>query len=165
MKYFDDDIYLVHLSFGGIGYCRIHMGYTSRINFKEFIFVPVTADSGSNDCLQYLCFQFYHIPTIIFIWSHTIRCWKIAIVNKLSQVVLFIWVQLFRILNIITTMPAYTIYYYCYCLCILGHKFYCFVDSIKHHQEQRGKCIFFLTHYNWHTIRLIPLFWCPHLHT
>ena len=49
-------------------------------------------------------------------------------------------IQLFRILHINTTMHAYTINYHCYHLCIAGHKFYCFVDSIDHHREHQGKC-------------------------
>ena len=30
-NYFDDDIYLVHVSLGGIKYCKIHMWFTSGI--------------------------------------------------------------------------------------------------------------------------------------
>ena len=40
-------------------------------------------------------------------------------------------------------MHDYTIGYYCYCLCIAGHKFYFFVNLIENRREQRGKCIFF----------------------
>ena len=34
------------------------------------------------------------------------------------------WIQLFIILHINTTMHTYKINYYFYCLCISGHKFY-----------------------------------------
>ena len=39
---------------------------------------------------------------------------------------------IFIMLHVNTTMHAYTIDYYCFCLCISGHKFHFFVDTIKH---------------------------------
>ena len=82
-----------------------------------------------------------------------------------KKVVMFIWINFFRIIHVNTTMHDYTIDYYCYCLCIAGHNFYCFVYSIEHLREQRGKCICFSTEWNFHSILLIPYFQCTHLHT
>ena len=62
------------------------------------------------------------------------------------RVVLFIQIKLFGILNINTKMHAYVIDYYCYCLCIVGHKFYYFVYSIENLREEQGKWIFL---FNW----------------
>ena len=65
-----------------------------------------------------------------------------VVVNKVSQVVLFIRIQQLEILNDNTTMHAYKINCYCYCLYIVGNNFKYFVDSIKNHSEQQGKWIF-----------------------
>ena len=70
-------------------------------------------------------------------WIHTIYCWK-----TVSQVVMCIWIQYFIMIHVSIPMHAYKIYYYSYCLWIAFNKCHCFVDTIKHHREQLGTCIF-----------------------
>ena len=80
-------------------------------------------------------------------------------VNKPSKVVLFIRIQLFRILQGNTTMHDYTTSYNCYCLCIAGHKFYYIITISK------VKAFVFLIEYNFCMIWLMTYFWFTHLHT
>ena len=54
----------------------------------------------------------------------------LVVMNKVSQVVLFIPIQLSRILRINTIIHTYKINYYCHCCFIAGHKFYCTSNTI-----------------------------------
>ena len=105
---------------------------------KYFIFVSVTMDNRSNHLLQYLNVQLYPILNAIFLQVKIFIIETIIVLNKVSQVVLFIFKKK-RILHVNTIMHAYKIGYYCYCLCIEGHKFHYFVNLINRLQEQQGK--------------------------
>ena len=96
---------------------------------------------GQMIALQYLHSQFYYICTTILILSHTILVGTIFVINKVSQIGMLIQIQSSRFVRVNTKMHDYTIDYYCYCLCISCNMFYCFVDSIKSLQGEKGKCI------------------------
>ena len=59
--------------------------------------------------LQYNFFQLYHIITTIFCDVTLFVVETIVIKNKVSQAIIFIWIQPFRFLHIVTTMHAHTI--------------------------------------------------------
>ena len=50
------------------------------------------------------------------------------LLKMFGQGVLFIWIQLVIIMYINTKIHAYMIEYYCYCLGIADHNFYCTID-------------------------------------
>ena len=94
--------------------------------------------------IYYFNFRFYHISTTIFLWSHSLSCWRNARHNwRYSGFSIFT-----NTIVLNYTCEYYNAYSYdkfllsfsslCYCLWIRGHRCNCFVDSIDHRREQRG---------------------------
>ena len=64
-----------------------------------------------------IIFIFYFITFLLQIlpWKHTLRCWKIVIVNEASESVMLIWIFFLFFYILINTMHAHKIDYYCFC--------------------------------------------------
>ena len=92
-----------------------------------------------NTHLQYFYLQIYHIPTKKLLWWLTLCCQKQIVVNKASQVVMFIWIQSFRFLQV-NYHHALSLSLF-YCFLIADHKEYIgFFDSTHSGHEHQGKC-------------------------
>ena len=66
--------------------------------------------------LHYLIFKIYHIPTTNFNFVRKLFVVEeTVVVIAVSQVVLFILIQLFLFVHINTIMNSHTFGYYCYC--------------------------------------------------
>ena len=87
---------------------------TILYNLTDYVF-SVHSYSYFKTRLQYFHFQFYHISTKFFYFEFTLFVVEtIAFVNKWSQVVMLIRIQLFQILHVNTTIHAHRVSYCSY---------------------------------------------------
>ena len=134
-KYFDNSIYLLHVTLGGINYCRIYRWYTSGITFKLSHFCVSYNGSPFKSLLTVIAFSILLHSNYNFTLKTLFIDKTIIVMNEVNQVVLFIPIPLFWIPHINTMMHGYNIDNYCYshnfyCLFIVGYKFHFFVNSI-----------------------------------